>query len=60
MYLFTAHYINMDTDEKITRSIEFDGQFFDSEKECYLHAMGKAYDLTEENELLESLEFIAC
>ena len=60
MYLFEAHYINMDTDEEFTRSIEFDGQFLDSEKECYLYAMGKAYDLTEENELLASLEFIAC
>ena len=60
MYLFEAHYMNMDTDEEITRPIEFDNQFLDSEKEYYLYAMGKAYDLTEENELLASLEFIAC
>ena len=60
MYLFEAHYINMDTNEKVIRKIEFDGQFFDSEKEIYLYAMGKAYDMTNENELFSSLEFIAC
>lgn len=60
MYLFEAHYINMDTEEKTIRPIEFDGQFFDSEKECYLYAMSIAYDLIEENEMFDSLEFIAC
>lgn len=60
MYLFEAHYINMDTDKEITRSIEFDGQFFDSEKECYLYAMEKAYDMKQKNECFSSLKFIAC
>lgn len=60
MYLFEAHYINMETEKEITRPIEFDGQFLDSEKECYIYAMRKAYDLMEESELLYSLEFIAC
>ena len=60
MYLFEAHYINMDTDTETTKKIEFDGQVFDSEKEIYLYAMGKAYDLTSKNELFSSLEFIAC
>ncbi len=60
MYLFEAHYINMDTDEKITRSVEFNGQFFDTEKECYLYAMDKAYDMMETNETFDNLEFIAC
>lgn len=60
MYLFEAHYINMDTDEEITKTIEFDGQFFDSKKECCLYAMGKAYDLIEENLCFTSLEFISC
>ena len=60
MYLFEAHYINMDTDAEITKKIEFDGQFFDTEKEIYLYAMSKAYDMTKENELFSSLEFIAC
>ena len=60
MYLFEAHYINMDTNEKVIRKIEFDGQFFDSEKEIYLYAMGKAYDMIEDNECFDILEFIAC
>ena len=60
MYYFEAHYINMDTDEEITKKIFFDGQFFDSERECYIYAMSKAYDMTEENEMFASLEFIAC
>lgn len=28
MYIFEAHYTNMDNDDEITRKIEFDGQFF--------------------------------
>lgn len=60
MYYFEAHYVNMDTDEEITKKIFFDGQFFDSERGCYIYAMSKAYDMTEENEMFASLEFIAC
>ena len=60
MYLFIAHYINMDTDRKRNKAIEIDGQFFDSEKEIYLYAMGKAYDMIEDNECFDILEFIAC
>lgn len=60
MYLFEAHYINMDTDKEIVRPIEFDGQFFDSEKKCYLYAIGKAYDMKKDNECFSLLEFIAC
>ena len=60
MYIFEAHYINMDNDKEVTRKIEFDGQFLENEKECYLYAMGKAYDMKEKNECCESLEFIAC
>lgn len=60
MYIFEAHYIDMNTDSEITKKIEFDGQFFDTEKEIYLYAMSRAYDMTNENELFSSLEFIAC
>ncbi len=60
MYLFEAHYSNMDTNEEISRKIEIEAQFFDTEKEIYLYAMSKAYDMTNENELFSSLEFIAC
>lgn len=61
MYIFEAHYTNMKTNEVITRTIEFEGDnFLDSEKECFLYAMEKAYDMIGENESFSSLEFIAC
>ena len=60
MYLFEAHYINMNDNSEVTRKIEVEGQFFDSEKEVYLCAMDKAYDMIEKDECFASLEFIAC
>ena len=60
MYIFEAHYTNMDNDEEITRKIEFDGQFMENDKECYTYAMSRAYDLKKENECLGTVEFIAC
>lgn len=57
MYLFEAHYTNMDNDEQITRPIKLlDDR---DEKSLYLMAMGVAYDLKEKNENLDSVEFIA-
>ena len=60
MYYFEAHYINMDNDEELTRKIKIEGQFFNNEREIYIYAMTKAYDMTEKNEMLASVEFIAC
>lgn len=61
MYIFEAKYENMDTNEERTKSIKFDGDnFFDTEKECYIYAMTKAYDNKKANECLASVEFIAC
>ena len=58
MYLFKAHYTNMDNGEQITRTIELlDDR---DEKSIYLMAMGVAYDLKEKNECLGTVEFIAC
>ena len=58
MYLFEAHYTNMDNDEQITRPIKLlDDR---DEKSLYLMAMGEAYDLKEKNECLGTVEFIAC
>ena len=59
MYIFWAHYINMDTGAKTTRGIEVDEQLFDTEKEIYAYAMSFAYDAKEYNECFDSLEFIA-
>ena len=60
MYLFVVHFINMDNDEERSKAIEIDGQFFDREKDIYLHAMALAYDMKAENESFSSLEFISC
>ena len=60
MYYFEAHYVNMNDDTEVTRKIQFDGQFFNSEKDCFVYAMDKAYDMAEKNECLASVEFIAC
>ena len=46
MYIFVAHYVDMNTDSTNERKLEFDGQFFDSEKEAYLCAMSEAFDMT--------------
>lgn len=59
MWLFIAHYVDMNTEDKIDRSIEFDEHDLSS-KECYLHAMSVAYDMKKPNECLGSLEFISC
>ena len=60
MWIFEAHYMNMETEEESTVKIKFDGQFLGSEKEAYLYAMRKAYDRKSKEECLESVEFIAC
>ena len=60
MYIFEAHYINMDNDTETVKTIKFDGQFIGNERECYIYAMEKAYDMAEKNELLVNVEFIAC
>ena len=60
MYIFVAHYINIDTDKERTKMIELDGQFFSKEKEIYAAAMIRAYDMRDVNEILADLEFIAC
>ena len=61
MYIFIAHYINMGTDQERNQSIKFDGDnFFETEKECYIYAMTKAYEDKRENERLSSVEFLSC
>lgn len=61
MYIFIAHYINMETDQERKQSIKFDGDnFFETEKECYIYAMTKAYNDKRENECLSSVDFLSC
>lgn len=45
----------------ITRKIEFSGQLIENgEKECYMQAMSRAYELKKGNECLVAVEFVAC
>ena len=61
MWYFEAKYYDIIAGKEITRKIEFDGENnFNSEKQCYLYAMEKAYEMKKENEMLDSVEFIAC
>ena len=58
MYIFEAHYIDMVTLSESVKKIEFTDSF-DTEKESYLYAMSKAYDMATGNEYLSALDFIA-
>lgn len=61
MWYFEAKYYDVIDQKEVTRKIEFDGEnFFNSEKECYLYAMEKAYEMKKENEMLDSVEFVGC
>ena len=57
MYHFVAHYINMNTDEKIIRIIGIDCQRFCDEEEIFIYAMRKAYDMKNPEECLCYIEF---
>ena len=60
MYLFEAHYIDAISGIDIIKPIEFNGQFFSTQKECCLYAMDRAYDMGQKEEIFHSLEFISC
>ena len=57
MYIFELHYIDIDTGREIIKKLEVDSQLFDSEKEIYIHAMNRAYNIMEENELFFRLDY---
>lgn len=61
MYLFEASYTNLETCEETIKTIEFNGDvLFNNERECFLYAVGQAYDLAGEKEMLYTLEFVSC
>lgn len=61
MWYFEAKYYDIIAGKTITRNIKFDGDnFLNSEKECYLYAMERAYEMMKENEMLDSVKFLAC
>lgn len=60
MYYFNAHYYDMEQDCDVTKTIKFDGQFIGTEKDCFIYATGKAYDMAEEHEIFFGIELISC
>lgn len=61
MWLFEAKYENMENSEEIIRKIKFDGDnFFDTEDQCYIHAMKMALKNRNKNERLYTLDLISC
>ena len=60
MYTFELHYIDVDTGRDIIKTLKVDSQLYDTEKEIFIHAMKRAYDIMEENEMLHGIEYITC
>ena len=58
MYTFELHYFNTDTARDIIKTLKVDSQLYETEKEIFIHAMKRAYDIMEENELFHSIELI--
>lgn len=58
MYIFEATYTDMKTGQETVSKIEVDEQFFDNEREIYMYAMGKAYDMQKEHASLDKVVLI--
>ena len=56
MYTFELHYIDTDTARDIIKTLKVDSQLYDSEEEIFIHAMKRALDIMEENELFYGLD----
>ena len=57
MYTFELHYINTDTSKEITKTLKVDRQLYETEKEIFIHAMKRAYDMMNEYELFYRLDY---
>ena len=57
MYTFELHYIDIDTGRDILKILKVDSQLYDTEKEIFIHAMKRAYDSMNENELFYRLDY---
>ena len=51
IYTFELHYIDVDTGKDIIKTLKVDSQLYDTEKEIFMHAMKRAYDMMNEHEL---------
>ena len=57
MYTFELHYIDIDTGRDIIKTLKVDSQLYDTEKEIFMHAMKRAYDMMNEHELFTRLDY---
>ena len=57
MYTFELHYIDIDTGRDIIKTLKVDSQLYETEKEIFIHAMNRAYDMMNENELFYRLDY---
>ena len=57
MYTFELHYIDIDKDKDIIKTIKVDSQLYDTEREIFIHAMNRAYDMMNEHELFFRLDY---
>ena len=57
MYTFELHYIDIDTGRDILKTLKVDSQLYDTEKEIFIHAMKRAYDMMNEHELFFRLDY---
>ena len=57
MYTFELHYIDVETAREIIKTLKVDSQLYDSEKEIFIHAMNRAYDMMNEYELFTRLDY---
>ena len=57
MYTFELHYIDVDTGRDIIKTLKVDSQLYDTEKEIFMHAMKRAYDMMNGHELFFRLDY---
>ena len=57
MYTFELHYYNTDTARDIIKTLKVDSQLYETEKDIFIHAMKRAYDMMEEYELFTRLDY---
>ena len=57
MYTFELHYIDIDAGRDIIKTLKVDSQLYDTEKEIFIHAMKRAYDMMKEYELFTRLDY---
>ena len=57
MYTFELHYVDIETGRHIIKTLKVDSQLYDTEKEIFIHAMKRAYDMMKEYELFTRLDY---